>query len=155
MFASISNPFAAARGRMRIACAVPSALLAAALLATLTAQAQPAAKAARPDPLDPKVSVPAPGYVSSFSQYRLLGDEKPASWRDANDTVNRVGGWRAYAREAQPPDPASSAPAATAATAATAAPAAPAAAPAPPAPSAVPTDKAKPMPAGHGGHKMP
>ena len=137
MVPSISNPVTAARGRLRIACALPSALLAAALLATLTAQAQPAAKAARPDPLDPKASVPALGYVSSFSQYRLLGDEKPASWRDANDTVTRIGGWRAYAREAQQPDPAPVAPAA------------------PAAPAALTHDKAKPMPAGHGGHKMP
>ena len=149
MFPSISNPVSAVRGRSRIACPVRSALLAAALLATLTAQAQPAVKAARPDPLDPKASVPAPGYVSSFSQYRLLGDEKPASWRDANDTVTRIGGWRAYAREAQQPDPASSAPGATAAPAAASAP------PAPPAPAAATHDKAKPTPAGHGGHKMP
>jgi hypothetical protein len=114
--------------------AVHSALLAATLLATLAAQAQPAAKTARPDPLDPKASVPALSYVSSFSQYRLLGDEKPVSWRDANDTVTRIGGWRVYAREAQQGDPAPAAPAA---------------------PAAVPTDKAKSMPAGHGGHKMP
>ena len=140
MVPSISNPVSAARGRWRMACAMQSALLAAALLATLTAQAQPAAKAARPDPLDPTASAPALRYVSSFSQYRLLGDEKPASWRDANDTVARIGGWRAYAREAQQPDPASSAPAAPAA---------------PPAPAAVTNDKAKPTPAGHGGHKMP
>jgi hypothetical protein len=25
------------------------------------------------------------------------------SWREANDTVNRIGGWRAYAREAKQP----------------------------------------------------
>ena len=137
MVPSISNPVSAARGRWRMACAMQSALLAAALFATLTAQAQPAAKAARPDPLDPTASAPALRYVSSFSQYRLLGDEKPASWRDANDTVSRIGGWRAYAREAQQPDPASSAPAA------------------PAAPAPIPTDKAKPMPAGPGGHKMP
>ena len=121
--------------------AMQSALLAASLLATLlatlTAQAQPAAKAARPDPLDPKASVPALSYESSFSQYRRLGDEKPVSWRDANDTVTRIGGWRVYAREAQQPDPA------------------PATKPVDAAPAAKPSDSAKPMPAGHGGHKMP
>ena len=117
--------------------AVQFALLAAALLATLTAQAQPAPKAARPDPLDPKASVPALRYESSFSQYRKLGDEKPVSWRDANDTVTRIGGWRVYAREAQQPDPA------------------PAAKPADATAAAKPGDPAKPMPAGHGGHKMP
>ena len=128
---SISIPVPTVHGRWRVPSAVQSALLAASLLATLTAQAQPAATAARPDPLDPKATVPALRYLSSFSQYRLLGDEKPVSWRDANDTVTRIGGWRVYAREAQQPDPA------------------------PAASAAVSTDKAKPMPAGHGGHKMP
>ncbi|ABM94594.1 multi-Cu oxidase [Methylibium petroleiphilum PM1] len=134
MVHSICIPVPAVHGRWRTPSAMRSALLAASLLATLTVQAQPAAKAARPDPLDPKASVPALSYVSSFSQYRLLGEEKPVSWRDANDTVTRIGGWRVYAREAQQPDPAPASPAASA---------------------AVPTDKAKPMPAGHGGHKMP
>lgn len=134
MVHSISIPVPAAHGGWRMPSAVHSALLAATLLATLAAQAQPAAKTAWPDPLDPKASVPALSYVSSFSQYRLLGDEKPVSWRDANDTVTRIGGWRVYAREAQQADPAPTAPSA---------------------PAAVPTDKAKPMPAGHGGHKMP
>ena len=134
MVHSISIPVPAVHVGWRMPSAVHSALLAATLLATLAAQAQPAAKTARPDPLDPKASVPALSYVSSFSQYRLLGDEKPVSWRDANDTVTRIGGWRVYAREAQQADPAPAAPAA---------------------PAAVPTDKAKPMPAGHGGHKMP
>ena len=114
-----------------MAYAVQLALLAASLLAALTAQAQPAAKTARPDPLDSKAAVPALNYESSFFRYRSLSDEKPVSWREANDTVTRIGGWRVYAREAQQPDPA------------------------PAAPAAIPTDKAKPMPAGHGGHKMP
>ena len=115
-----SNPiFApAAHHLLRLPSPVRSILFAAAvlaaLLASLTAQAQPAAKTARPDPLDPNVSVPALGYESSLSRYRLLGDEKPASWRDANDTVTRIGGWRVYAREAQQTDAAPAAPAASA-----------------------------------------
>ena len=126
--------------------AVRSALLAASLLATLTAaQAQPAATAARPDPLDPKASVPTLRYESSFAQYRRLGEEKPVSWRDANDTVTRIGGWRVYAREAQQPDPAPT----TAPTSAP--PAAPAAKPA----DTPPATKPIPMPAAHGGHKSP
>lgn len=122
--------------------AVHSALLVASLLGTLTAaQAQPAAKAARPDPLDPKASVPTLRYESSFAQYRRLGEEKPVSWRDANDTVTRIGGWRVYAREAQQPDPVpTSAPES-----------APAAKPA----DTPPASKPMLMPAGHGGHKTP
>ena len=123
-------------------CTVRSALAVASLLATLTAQAQLAAKTAKPDPLDPKASVPALSYESSFSQYRRLGDEKPVSWRDANDTVTRIGGWRVYAREAQQPDPAPAAKPADATSAAK------------PSEPSVPTS-AKPMPPGHGGHKMP
>jgi hypothetical protein len=114
-----------------------SAALAATLVWTLSVQAQPSAPAARPDPLDPKAVVPAPGYGSAFSQYRRLGEDKPVSWRDANDTVTRIGGWRVYAREAQQQDPA------------------PPAKPLDAAPAAKPNDPAQPMPAGHGGHKMP
>ena len=93
-------------------------------------------------------SVPALSYESSFSQYRRLGDEKPVSWRDANDTVTRIGGWRVYAREAQQLDPAPAVKPGDAA---------PATKPVDAAPAAKPNDPAKPMPmpAGHGGHKMP
>jgi hypothetical protein len=80
-------------------------LLAGLSIAALAAQAQPAAKATRPDPLDPRASVPTLTYESSFLQYRRLGDENPVAWREANDTVARIGGWRVYAREAQQPDP--------------------------------------------------
>ena len=146
MVHSISVPVPAGHRRRRMPCAVRSALLTASLLATLAAQAQPAAKAARPDPLDPKASVPALSYESSFSQYRRLGDEKPVSWRDANDTVTRIGGWRVYAREAQQPDPAPAAKPGAAV---------PATKPVDAAPAAKPSDSVKPMPAGHGGHKMP
>ena len=108
-------------------------------LAALAAQAQPAVPSARPDPLDPKANVPALTYPSSLSQYRRADDGKPVSWRDANDTVTRIGGWRVYAREAQQPDAAASAPAR----------------PANPAPAPKTDEMVKPMPAGHGGHKMP
>jgi hypothetical protein len=127
-------------------CAVQCALLAASLIATLATQAQPAAKAARPDPLDAKASVPTLSYESSFAQYRRLGDEKPVSWRDANDTVTRIGGWRVYAREAQQPDPAPAAKPGNGA---------PATKPVDAGPAPNPNDSAKPMPDGHGGHKMP
>ncbi len=123
--------------------------LAASLLCCAAAQAQTAKAAARPDPLDAKASVPALSYESSFAQYRRLSDEKLISWREANDTVTRIGGWRVYAREAQQPEPAGSAPAAMsmpmrAPSAVSAAPAASAATPNP-----------TPKPSAHDGHKMP
>ena len=128
--------------RRRLLRAVPAVLLATALFASLTAaQAQPTAKAARPDPLDPKASVTTLRYESSFARYRLLGEEKPVSWRDANDTVTRIGGWRVYAREAQQPDPAPIP--------------APVSAPAVKPTDTPPAAKPMPMPAGHGGHKTP
>lgn len=86
------------------------ALLRTALCASaLAAQAQGSAgsasppPAARPDPLDAQAPVPALSYRSAFAPYRKLGDAKPLSWREANEAVARIGGWRAYAREAQPP----------------------------------------------------
>jgi len=111
------------------------------------AQAQPPqprpASELRPDPLSAQASVPPLVDESAFTQYRRLTDVRVGSWRDANDTVTRIGGWRAYAREAaQPALPAASVPASSAS--------APGMQPAAPA-------NAMPMPGGkdpHGGHKM-
>jgi hypothetical protein len=89
----------------------------------------------RADPLDAQARVPAITHVSPLASYRRLGDDKRVAWTEANETVNRIGGWRAYAREAQQPDPA--APASTPSAAPNAAPSS--------APSAAPR---------HGGHKM-
>jgi hypothetical protein len=99
------------------------------------AAAQPASvPARRADPLDAEARVPAVAYTSAFSRYPRAAESKAIPWRDANDTTARIGGWRAYAREAQQPDPAASAPAA---------------------PAIRPDARAMPMPPGHGGHKTP
>ena len=63
-----------------------------------------AAPATHADPLDAKASVPALHYRSSLSRYRSFSDDKPLSWREANDAVGRIGGWRTYAREARQPE---------------------------------------------------
>jgi hypothetical protein len=76
----------------------------------LAAQAQTAPPTARPDPLDAQAPVPALVYRSSLVSSRPSGADKPVPWREANDTVARIGGWRAYAREAQAPASAPSAP---------------------------------------------
>lgn len=39
-------------------------------------------------------------YRSAFVGYRGFEDAPPVPWREANDNVGRIGGWRAYAREA-------------------------------------------------------
>jgi len=44
--------------------------------------------------------MPAP-YRSVFTDYRGLSEQPLAPWRESNDTVGRIGGWRAYARENQ------------------------------------------------------
>ncbi len=97
--------------------------------AALTAQAEPAARTSRPDPLDPRASVPALVFRSALAPDRSGAGDKPLAWREANDNVARIGGWRAYARQSQQADPE------------------PGAKPAPAVPSAAPT--------GHAGHKMP
>lgn len=102
--------------------------------ATTPATAAATAATTRLDPLDAKAVVAPLIYESSFARYRRLGDEKPLAWREANDAVARIGGWRVYAREAQQAEPA------------------PPTAPAASAPAASATT---PKPSMHDGHKMP
>lgn len=102
--------------------------------ATLAAQAQTPLPTGRPDPLDAQASVPALVYRSSLVPARPAAADPPIAWREANDTVTRIGGWRTYAREAQQPQPAQ-------------------AAPTPPSPASRPAGAAQPD--GHGGHKTP
>lgn len=104
------------------------ALLAAASIAH--AQGAPA-RAERADPLDPQARVPAVTHPSSLAGYRRLGDDRRIPWKEANETVNRIGGWRAYTREAQQPEPAASTPV----------------------PRGAPAPASGALPA-HGGHKM-
>ena len=56
--------------------------------------------AAASDPADVNAVIPATIYKSPFADYRPLGEDKDTPWRDANETVGKIGGWRAYAREA-------------------------------------------------------
>lgn len=44
-------------------------------------------------------------YRSAFTDYRAYSEQPLASWREANDKVDQIGGWRAYAREASQPEP--------------------------------------------------
>lgn len=108
-------------------------LLPAALLTLMSAAAaQTPAPAA--NPLDAQAQVPRVKHESSLTPYRRMTDESVGSWREANDNVGRIGGWRTYLREAQQPDAAASAPTTRKPT---------------------PTDKpASEMPAGHRDHKM-
>lgn len=46
-------------------------------------------------------------FDSVLSRYRSMTDQKLGSWREANYTVARIGGWRTYLKESQAPDAAS------------------------------------------------
>jgi hypothetical protein len=50
-------------------------------------------------------SAPVPlRFDSVLSRYKPMTDQKLGSWREANDTVARIGGWRTYLKESQTPD---------------------------------------------------
>jgi hypothetical protein len=81
------------------------------LMLFLSAALLAAAPAPARDPLDARAPVPAASYRSAFAGYRGAAST-PASaipWRAANDEVARIGGWRAYAREAAASGPAAAA----------------------------------------------
>lgn len=60
-----------------------------------------AAAAAQPTSTPPKPLA----YQSALEGYQSFSDEKAVPWKDANDTVGRIGGWREYARESRPSQP--------------------------------------------------
>jgi hypothetical protein len=117
----------------------PLPTLAFAALAMLAASApvhgQAEVAVPRPDPLQASAPVPPVVYRPVLASYRRAGELSVGSWREANDTVTRIGGWRVYTREAHAPEPPASAPAAR-----------PAANPGPPVPASA---------AGHGAHHGP
>ena len=78
---------------------VTLALLAASL-GTMQASAQALGTApALPIPTALAETAPLP-YRSTLEGYKRYSDEKIVNWKDANDAVARIGGWRAYAKEA-------------------------------------------------------
>lgn len=84
-------------------------------------------------PVFAQVASPAPAtasgaeiqYRSSLEGYERFTDEKLRSWREVNDNVGRIGGWRTYAREGREPTGAAPKPAQPAASGAPASPADP------------------------------
>lgn len=102
------------------------------LVAVSSASWAQTASGKRADPLDASAAVPPLVFQSTLAAYQRHAEQPVGSWREANDTVNRIGGWRAYAREARQPEA--------------------------PATNSVPPKPASPAPAsapaGHGGHKM-
>jgi hypothetical protein len=56
--------------------------------------------------------VAPPSYRSPLEGYRPYVDESVTSWKEANENVGRIGGWREYARESQQAAPGSPSPSA-------------------------------------------
>ena len=71
------------------------------LVAAITA----AAAGRLPDPADAGAAVPPVVHQSAFKGYRPNVEQPVGAWRELNDEVGRVGGWRTYAREAREPAP--------------------------------------------------
>lgn len=71
------------------------ALLAALALSTPVAVAQTAATT---------TAGPQLQYKSVFGQYQAFTEQEVAPWRSTNDVVEKIGGWRVYAKEARAPD---------------------------------------------------
>ena len=87
--------------QIRLFCAV------AASLATSVSTAQDGRHSG---PADPSAAVPTLRYESAFAGYRRHADEKPLSWREANEEVHRLGGHVGHvplgaARKGTPPQP--------------------------------------------------
>ena len=71
-------------------------------LALLAALAMwPGAHAQTPAQASPVPASSPAEFRSSFEGYQPYTEEKSISWKEANDLVGRIGGWRAYAKEAQ------------------------------------------------------
>jgi len=56
-------------------------------------------------PSDPKAKVPLARHESAFATYRYGVEEKSASWKETNELVRRLGGWKAFAADQVPDIP--------------------------------------------------
>lgn len=58
-----------------------------------------------PDPTDAQARIAPLQHRSSLSTHPPTASTEPGDWRAANDRVRRIGGWRAYAKEAAEAQP--------------------------------------------------
>lgn len=82
---------------------LPAALIMAAASAAAQGGAAPPSRP-NADPLDAAAAVPPVIYRSTLSTFGRRAADEPVPWREANERVARIGGWRAYTREASTPD---------------------------------------------------
>lgn len=52
----------------------------------------------------PSMPTPKLTYRSVWAQYQGFTEQSVNPWRQTNDTVERAGGWQAYAKEARQPE---------------------------------------------------
>jgi len=64
------------------------------LVAVCSASLAQTAAGKRADPLDSSAAVPPLVFQSTLGGYQRHAEQPVGSWREANETVNRVGGWR-------------------------------------------------------------
>lgn len=55
-------------------------------------------------PVAPRILEPKLVYQSVFERYQKWNDQPLTGWKKANDTVEQIGGWAVYAKEARTPD---------------------------------------------------
>lgn len=70
-------------------------------LTAAAACAQPAAASSNTGAAAPPSATVS--FQSALQGYQPFRDEPVRPWKDANDTVGKIGGWRAYAKEAAEP----------------------------------------------------
>jgi hypothetical protein len=61
-----------------------------------------------PKAVESKTSSNSLVFKSTLEKYKPYTDEKIQSWKGANDEVGKIGGWRAYLKEANEPEAGSS-----------------------------------------------
>lgn len=61
--------------------------------------AAPDRTAPAPGPDQAQAPVPGLAYRSALQAYRPWREQAPGNWRQLNDEVTRIGGWRSYLRE--------------------------------------------------------
>lgn len=71
------------------------------IVATILLLTTPLLAAAQSAPGPDGAKLKAAPYQSSFKLYRGFVDQPVGSWREINDTVSKIGGWRFYARDAE------------------------------------------------------
>lgn len=100
-------PLSPAHGLVVFLCLVATSAASAQALPgpSMPADAARASPAASPMVAPPPSAASTGGlnYRSAFEGYVPFSDGSPTSWREANDTVGRRGGWKAHAGEAAGP----------------------------------------------------